>query len=42
MSEDKANDDEMSKALADFDRDGFVVLENVIKPELISEWRKRY
>jgi ectoine hydroxylase-related dioxygenase (phytanoyl-CoA dioxygenase family) len=30
----------MESALADFDRDGFVVLENVIEPELIEELKE--
>ncbi len=30
----------LAEALADFDRDGFVVLENVIESELVSELRE--
>jgi ectoine hydroxylase-related dioxygenase (phytanoyl-CoA dioxygenase family) len=37
MPEDQTNSNDMAKALADFDRDGFVVLNNVIESELISE-----
>jgi len=37
MADDQANSETMAKALADFDRDGFVVFANVIEPELISE-----
>jgi len=34
------NSDNMTKALADFDRDGYVVFENVIEHDLISELKE--
>jgi ectoine hydroxylase-related dioxygenase (phytanoyl-CoA dioxygenase family) len=39
MSDDRANS-ELANALARFDRDGFVVLEHVIEPELVGELRE--
>lgn len=39
MAEDK-NSDDMTKALVDFDRDGYVLFENVIEPDLISELKE--
>ncbi len=40
MSDNQAKTGEMARALADFSRDGFVVLENVIESELVSELKE--
>ena len=40
MTDSQTHAGEIAKALSNFDRDGFVVFENVIEPELISELKE--